>query len=541
MRTGDKRLQAFAAFYKATACMFTGRGKESQPLLERAWRLSRETRNDSVGALVMNVKGIYQVLYLSNSFLAQRYFFESLDLADAAHYEELKIRVYGNLLILSKSTDDTSMLAYAKTIYKYGREHGDFEQTYMGAYYLALYYKLNGHYRDALAYVDEALQLYRRKPYEDVASVYVLSSEIMMELGNLEKARQQADMAMEMAQWWKQASLAPDAYLQMAYVENRQGHYGESNRNAMKAVRLSHVSDLSCRIVDCYRLIAENNMKLGNKDDAIAFLVMANQRMDTLCSVNMQRLMHERSMLANIQRKEALAEARQKEIAGQRRMLFPLGGVAFALGAVLVVIVGVLRSRNRMIKGIVAQNVKAVEEQKILQHHIHSLEQQMAATGKKRQGDELLAEKQTAPQPRGVGERPSGTLTDDGVRMEQLYDRCCRLMEQEKPYHEPHFTRDKLATLLGTNRTYLSAAIMAKGGMNYQQFVNSYRISEAVALLSDRNRVDYPLKQLWSDLGFSSSSTFYKLFQQSVGITPSVYRRQFLKIEEEQKGLAAEE
>lgn len=91
-------------------------------------------------------------------------------------------------------------------------------------------------------------------------------------------------------------------------------------------VRLSHVSDLSCRIVDCYRLIAENNMKLGNKDDAIAFLVMANQRMDTLCSVNMQRLMHERSMLANIQRKEALAEARQKEIAGQRRMLFPLGG-----------------------------------------------------------------------------------------------------------------------------------------------------------------------------------------------------------------------
>ena len=225
----------------------------------------------------------------------------------------------------------------------------------MGAYYLALYYKLNGHYRDALAYVDEALQLYRRKPYEDVASVYVLSSEIMMELGNLEKARQQADMAMEMVQRWKQASLAPDAYLQMAYVENRQGRYGESNRNAMKAVRLSHVSDLSCRIVDCYRLIAENNMKLGNKDDAIAFLVMANQRMDTLCSVNMQRLMHERSMLANIQRKEALAEARQKEIAGQRRMLFTLGGVAFALGAVLVVIVGVLRSRNRMIKGIVAQ------------------------------------------------------------------------------------------------------------------------------------------------------------------------------------------
>ena len=71
--------------------------------------------------------------------------------------------------------------------------------------------------------------------------------------------------------------------------------------------------------------------------------------------------------------------------------------------------------------------------------------------------------------------------------------------------------------------------------------VNSYRISEAVAILSDRSRLDYPLKQLWSDLGFSSSSTFYKLFQQSVGITPSVYRRQFLKIEEEQRNLDEKE
>lgn len=55
------------------------------------------------------------------------------------------------------------------------------------------------------------------------------------------------------------------------------------------------------------------------------------------------------------------------------------------------------------------------------------------------------------------------------------------------------------------------------------------------------SRLDYPLKQLWSDLGFSSSSTFYKLFQQSVGITPSVYRRQFLKIEEEQRNLDEKE
>lgn len=117
--------------------------------------------------------------------------------------------------------------------------------------------------------------------------------------------------------------------------------------------------------------------------------------------------------------------------------------------------------------------------------------------------------------------------------MQQLYDRICELMDKEKPYKTPQLTREKLAAMVGTNRTYLSTVIREKSGMSYQQFINSYRIGEAVRILSDRNAVDYPLKQLYADLGFTSPSTFYKLFQQSVGITPSVYRKQFIEIEEE--------
>lgn len=66
--------------------------------------------------------------------------------------------------------------------------------------------------------------------------------------------------------------------------------------------------------------------------------------------------------------------------------------------------------------------------------------------------------------------------------------------------------------------------------MNYLQFVNSYRINEAVRILSDPEQTEYPLKQLWSDLGFNSATTFYKLFQKEVGITPSVYRKQFIDL-----------
>ena len=126
--------------------------------------------------------------------------------------------------------------------------------------------------------------------------------------------------------------------------------------------------------------------------------------------------------------------------------------------------------------------------------------------------------------------KPSGMLTDDADRKQTLYNNICELMENDKLYKEPQLNRERLAAMLGTNRTYLSAVIKEKSGMNYQQFINSYRIQEAIRILSDNDSADYPLKQLWNDLGFSSSSTFYKLFQQAVGITPSVFRKQYLEM-----------
>lgn len=114
-------------------------------------------------------------------------------------------------------------------------------------------------------------------------------------------------------------------------------------------------------------------------------------------------------------------------------------------------------------------------------------------------------------------------------------------MDNERLFAESQLTRERMAERLNTNRTYLTQVIKKKTGMSYLQFVNSYRINEAIRVLSDKDNSDYPLKQLWSDLGFSSPSTFYKLFQQAVGITPSVYRKQFLEVNEENELFGIEE
>lgn len=509
----DKRGLGYAYFYEGLSLMFTGKGGRAEQSFDTAWNLGRETHNDSIGALVMNARGIYQALYNNNNFLAQRFFFMSLDLAESAHYENLKIRVYGNLLILSQSAIGKDGFNHAKRIYQYGLEHKDIEQEYMGVYYLALYYKQKGNYTQAQKYVRRALQLYNRHHYNDIASVYVLYSEIETQLGHLDQAYSLALKADTLAKQYSQTSLLVDVYVQLARVLHLQGDYAGSNSYARQALAASEEHSFSNRVIDCYRIIADNDIKMGNKEEAVSYLLKANAGMETESRMNMSRLMNEREMLDKLQKQELQDEAKRQQIAAQHRAILMMIVVSLILLVALVAILLVLRSRNLLIKRIVRQNVQKVESQEKARLRIAELEKQLS--------DETHADKLSA------------RLPDDSERMQQLYDRICELMDKEKPYKTPQLTREKLAAMVGTNRTYLSTVIREKSGMSYQQFINSYRIGEAVRILSDRNAVDYPLKQLYADLGFTSPSTFYKLFQQSVGITPSVYRKQFIEIEEE--------
>lgn len=506
-KSGNQRAIGYGNFYRGLSLMFTGKGKECTALLDKAWNISSEISNDSIGALVMNARGIYEAIYANNNFLAQRFFFRSLDLSTDSHFESLKIRVYGNLLILSKSAADPAGLDYAKRIYNYGTTHKDFEQTFMGAYYLALFYHLKGNNKEALKYVDTALDLYKHRHYDDIASVYVLYSEIETDAGHLDKAQSLAHEAIVLSQTNKQASLLPDAYLQLARAESKAGMYYESNIHAQQAIKASQDYSFTNRIIDCNKLIASNFIAMGDNDSAVGYLLKANEGMDTLSSVNMDRMLHERDILDSIQHQEEQSQIREQHIKSQRNIMLVLLVSIIVLATLLVVIIISYRSRVRLIKRIVAQNVSAVEKHKESQRRISELEKQM---------DEQR--------------KPSGVLTDDADRKQTLYNNICELMENDKLYKEPQLNRERLAAMLGTNRTYLSAVIKEKSGMNYQQFINSYRIQEAIRILSDNDSADYPLKQLWNDLGFSSSSTFYKLFQQAVGITPSVFRKQYLEM-----------
>lgn len=107
----------------------------------------------------------------------------------------------------------------------------------------------------------------------------------------------------------------------------------------------------------------------------------------------------------------------------------------------------------------------------------------------------------------------------------KLWGRVCQCME-DGMYRDEELTIDKLAANLSTNRTYLSRVINENAGMNFSQYVNKYRIDEAVKRMME-SKGECLLKTMAFDLGFKSTSGFNKAFQKEIGMPPATFRNKF--------------
>lgn len=96
------------------------------------------------------------------------------------------------------------------------------------------------------------------------------------------------------------------------------------------------------------------------------------------------------------------------------------------------------------------------------------------------------------------------------------------LMQKEEVFKDAGLTREGLCKMLGTNRTYLSAAVASYSGKSVVDFVNHYRLRRAAETLSRDNTTS--IIAIYEDAGFSSRATFNRKFQDEFGMSPTAYR-----------------
>ncbi|NDV84870.1 helix-turn-helix domain-containing protein [Bacteroides sp. 51] len=106
------------------------------------------------------------------------------------------------------------------------------------------------------------------------------------------------------------------------------------------------------------------------------------------------------------------------------------------------------------------------------------------------------------------------------VLMEQIR----QLMSEDKVYINPNLTLGDIAAMLGVNRNYTSATINRCTGSNFANFINEYRISEAISIMSVKKNAALTIDQIAYSSGFNDRKSFYRAFKKITGLAPSEFR-----------------
>ncbi|MCQ2334867.1 MAG: helix-turn-helix transcriptional regulator [Paludibacteraceae bacterium] len=93
---------------------------------------------------------------------------------------------------------------------------------------------------------------------------------------------------------------------------------------------------------------------------------------------------------------------------------------------------------------------------------------------------------------------------------------------EHKKYRQKHLTLNSLAHDLNTNRTYLSDLVHQLFGMPFTDYINHLRVEDAKTILADTN-CKTTIKTLAEELGYNSTTSFYRNFKRIVGMSATEY------------------
>ena len=504
---GNPFIRLNAHLYLGQAQMMSGREKVARKNLDSALETATKLKNDSLLCTLYGALGQYAANIDADYYQAIRWIYKGIELAQHNHF----YRQYGLLLSQLANTyylkRDGEGLKYALESYDLGHQLRDNYLIYSGAIQSAYMYFLNKQHPQAMTYVQEAEALMTRNEFYDQAHTFNLLGQLLDELGNYPQAIEYYQKAMKDKRTSHTSSVVY-AHLGYARVLMKQKKYPEAIVLLKQGVAISQARTNAVHRNELYETLSACYESQHQYQDALNAYKHFRLENDSLFSEDKERDLSEMRYRYDTERQENIIKQNKLEMMQKEQYLQQL---SFVL-AIIVIVLGLLyylyRRKNKLYLSIVKQNQDAIKRETELTRRIEELEHQG-----------------NAPAPEKYA---SSSLTDE--KSLELFRQLERIMREEKIYKDNAISKDRVSERLGTNRTYLSRIINEQAQMSFTHYVNRFRIEEAIRLLSDPTN-DTPLKALASELGFNSISTFYHLFQSSVGMTPAQYRSKVQELE----------
>ena len=453
-------------------------------------------KNPSLQTVLFIVEGLTYLKAELNYSLALEAFREGCKWAEAGNDPNNHIVLLANIAHIFYVRGDKNGLQYAEEAFSISRSPDveDFPRCQahllMGQMLL-----LSGRTQEAASYIHEAERMIESKQYTSLISLCrLLYANMYQSNGEYTRAEQEYMEAMRWDQY-AEASTATMIYLNYGDFLRMRGMPQEalaqyktgldiSNRHSSLEFR----SELLSSISDTYQI-------LGDKASAAEYSYLYKSYVDSISSLQKEQEFNSRLLQYSqieheheIQAKElALLKARRKS----STVIF-ISVIIIIVALSLYILYIRQRKANRLL----------VTQYETYMRRILPLDKESTESGTS-----------------GADKQDQSQSGDRG-----LFNRIEEMMKKEKIYRQKDLSLDRLAEMLSTNRTYVSKAINSCASQTFFNYVDMYRIREAVALLSDSNSGDVPFKHIADIVGYNSVQVFYRSFKRETGCSPGQYR-----------------
>lgn len=497
---GDKRFEARAHYYLGTFVPNSPLPDDSLDAREAelAVSLSMASESDDSRLLcsVYNSMGLWEMARRKNYHTAIYYLKKSAELAHDTGNDKLEIASEMNISELYRLLGDTLGFQYDRRLFDYAMKTGDSNSMLVSS-----------GLRCALYLARTAADSTALKPYIDAirgSEIYspmipYIRASFCFSHGDYAGARQ----------WMLRGDVRYnfDTLLFYARILNRLGLYGESNVYAEELERDIERMMLGVGWIDVYQLLASNYEKMGNLRPAYDYFRRYEHLKDSINQRLKQDEINKYHVEYEVAKKNQEIEVQRARV---RQLWFIVAAVTLFFAVIVTAYVLYTLNRRRFYRRIVRQYRESMERERVLRK-------------------EILAQKECD----GAAQEGRNAASVAGDKADGIYRRICHEMDTNGIWRDMTVTRETFADRIGCNRTYFSDVIRQKTGMTYPQYMNSFRVREAIRILSGPDG-DVPMKELGESLGFLSPRNFSRVFKQATGLSPQDYRRTAQEISREE-------
>ncbi|RLD51865.1 MAG: hypothetical protein DRI94_04820 [Bacteroidetes bacterium] len=331
---------------------------------------------------------------------------------------------------------------------------------------------------------------------------FVTLSQSYNMLGKTKKVEEFLEKSLKTAEKYNDESLKLLAYTNYEIFMIKHGKIKQGIIYADKALKIAKAQNNLNSLIDIYQSKYRAYEKTGQLDSSIYYLKKYQDLKESIENEKVKKDIYNLEIKYRTAEKEKenqklqFENTLQKTKIKQTRKTRDIFLFSLILAFILLsIIFNLLKRKNKIYKILVKRFNELKEKEKELK----------------------IVKKQL-----NYSENRESAFTDE--KKEELLSKIENEFEINKIYKE-NISLQKLAEKLNTNTSYLSGIINNIYKTSFSDFLNHYRIQEAVDLFNNPDFINYSTEAIGKESGFNSDKTFVRAFKKHIGVTPSYFRK----------------